>query len=130
MGFGDALVLIPIILKSFTTKKTLGNLFIFAFMFPIVNTIVMTIFQKVIPPDKQGRVLSISLTIATAVSPIGMLISGPLAEIFGIVFLFILSSILGFLTIIIVWFFTNIRKLGDYKIPEQNQEDEDSENKS
>ena len=87
----------------------------------------MTIFQTVIPPDKQGRVLAISITIATAVAPIGMLISGPLAEILGIVFLFILSSILGIITIIIVWFFTNIRKLGDYQIPEQNQDNKGGE---
>ncbi|MCK4381243.1 MAG: MFS transporter [Candidatus Lokiarchaeota archaeon] len=101
--------------------------FIYAFMFPIVNTMIMTIFQTVIPPDKQGRVLAISITIATAVAPIGMLISGPLAEILGIVFLFILSSILGIITIIIVWFFTNIRKLGDYQIPEQNQDNKGGE---
>ncbi|MEE9379456.1 MAG: hypothetical protein V3V33_15630 [Candidatus Lokiarchaeia archaeon] len=56
-----------------------------------------------------------------------MLISGPLAEILGIVFLFILSSILGIISIILVWLFTNIRKLGDYQILEQNQDNEDGE---
>ncbi|NVM34761.1 MAG: MFS transporter [Candidatus Lokiarchaeota archaeon] len=103
--------------------------FIYAFMFPFVNTMIMTIFQTVIPPDKQGRVLSISVAIATAVSPIGMLISGPLAELLGIVFLFILSSILGIISIVIIWFFTSIRKLGDYQIPEQNQDNEDGRKK-
>ncbi len=30
-------------------------------------------------------------------------------------------------SIIIIWIFTNIRKLGDYQIPEQNQDKEDGE---
>lgn len=129
--FGVSFVYIGIIIASLAP---LGNFliisigsFIFAFMFPIINTIIMTMVQTVVPPDKQGRVLAISITIATAVSPIGMVISGPLAEILGIVFLFILSSILGIITMIIVWFFTNIRKLGDYKILEHNQDNEDGE---
>ena len=94
--------------------------FIFAFTFPIINTIIITIMQTTIPPDKQGRILSISISIASVASPIGMFISGPLAELLGIVFLFILSSILGIILIILVWFFSNIRKLEDSKISEQN----------
>ncbi|MFX0074938.1 MAG: MFS transporter, partial [Candidatus Hermodarchaeota archaeon] len=66
--------------------------FIFAFIVPFVNTMFLTILQTVIPPNKQGRVMSNVITIATLVSPIGMVISGPIAEIITIQILFISSA--------------------------------------
>jgi len=73
----------------------------------------LTILQTVIPPDKQGRVMSNVITIVTLVSPIAMLISGPLAELIGITTLFIFSAGLNFIFIIFVWIFSNVRN-NDY----------------
>jgi len=83
--------------------------FIFAFIVPFVNTMFLTILQTVIPPDKQGRVMSNVITIVTLVSPLAMIISGPLAEVIGITTLFMLSSSLNILFIAIVWLFSNIK---------------------
>ena len=83
--------------------------FIFAFIVPFVNTMFLTILQTVIPPDKQGRVMSNVITIVTLVSPVAMIISGPLAELMGITTLFMLSSFLNIIFIVIVWIFSNIR---------------------
>ncbi len=87
--------------------------FMFAFIVPFVNTMFLTILQTVIPPDKQGRVMSNVITIVTLVSPIAMLISGPIAELIGITTLFIISAMLNFIFIIFVWIFSNIRNI-DY----------------
>jgi DHA3 family macrolide efflux protein-like MFS transporter len=87
--------------------------FMFAFIVPFVNTMFLTILQTVIPPDKQGRVMSNVITIVTLVSPIAMLISGPIAELIGITTLFIISAMLNFIFIIFVWIFSNIRN-NDY----------------
>jgi len=87
--------------------------FMFAFIVPFVNTMFLTILQTVIPPDKQGRVMSNVITIVTLVSPIAMLISGPLAELIGITTLFIFSAGLNFIFIIFVWIFSNVRN-NDY----------------
>jgi len=87
--------------------------FMFAFIVPFVNTMFLTILQTVIPPDKQGRVMSNVIIIVTLVSPIAMLISGPLAELIGITTLFVLSAGLNFIFIIFVWIFSNIRN-NDY----------------
>ncbi len=87
--------------------------FMFAFIVPFVNTMFLTILQTVIPPDKQGRVMSNVITIVTLVSPIAMLISGPIAELIGITTLFIISAVLNFIFIIFVWIFSNIRN-NDY----------------
>jgi len=87
--------------------------FMFAFIVPFVNTMFLTILQTVIPPDKQGRVMSNVITIVTLVSPVAMLISGPLAELIGITTLFIFSAGLNFIFIIFVWIFSNVRN-NDY----------------
>ena len=98
--------------------------FLFALMIPIVNTIFLTIIQTEISPENQGRVMSIAIAISTAVSPIGMIISGPLAEILGIVFLFILSAGLGLITIVITWAFSNIGQFGSGKMPDLKDEND------
>ena len=87
--------------------------FIFAFIVPFVNTMFLTILQTVIPPDKQGRVMSNVITIVTLVSPLAMIISGPLAELMGITTLFMVSSSLNIIFIVIIWIFSNIRN-ADY----------------
>ena len=97
--------------------------FLFAFIVPFVNTMFLTILQTVIPPDKQGRVMSNVITIVTLVSPIAMLISGPIAELIGITTLFIICAVLNFIFIIFVWIFSNIRnndydKVYEYELDE------------
>jgi len=97
--------------------------FLFAFIVPFVNTMFLTILQTVIPPDKQGRVMSNVITIVTLVSPIAMIISGPIAELIGITTLFILSAVLNIIFIICVWIFSNIRnndydKVYEYELDE------------
>ncbi|MHA1671218.1 MAG: MFS transporter [Promethearchaeota archaeon] len=87
--------------------------FIFAFIVPFVNTMFLTILQSTIPPDKQGRVMSIVITIATAVSPIGMIISGPLSVIMGIVPLFVSAAAIDMIIVLLIWIFSNIAKI-DY----------------
>jgi len=93
--------------RNFTIISIGG--FIFAFIVPFVNTMFLTILQTVIPPDKQGRVMSNVITIVTLVSPLGMIISGPIAQVIGIEVLFISSSLLNIIFIVIVWMFSNIR---------------------
>ena len=88
----------------------IGALF-HASMIPIANTMFLTILQTKIPPETQGRVFSIVISIAAAVTPLGMLISGPLAELFGIQLLFIIVIYLQFVSIVITWYFTDIKNI-------------------
>ena len=81
----------------------------------------LTILQTVIPPDKQGRVMSNVITIVTLVSPLGMIISGPLAELMGIRTLFMVSSLLNIIFIVIVWMFSNVRNSNYDKIYELDE---------
>ncbi len=97
--------------------------FMFAFIVPFVNTMFLTILQTVIPPDKQGRVMSNVITIVTLVSPVAMIISGPIAELIGITTLFVICAVLNFIFIICVWIFSNVRnndydKVYEYELDE------------
>jgi len=79
---------------------------------PIVNILFQTIIQQKIPPEMQGRVMSVILTVTSSISPLGMFFSGILAEIVDITMLFtvcILIGILGFTCALLV---TDIRYLG------------------
>jgi predicted MFS family arabinose efflux permease len=95
--------------------------FLFAFIVPFVNTMFLTILQTVIPPDKQGRVMSNVITLVTLVSPIAMLISGPLAELIGITTLFIFSAGLNIIFIIFIWIFTNVKNTDYSKVYELDE---------
>ena len=84
---------------------------ILGFNLPIINSLYQTFVQTVVPADKLGRVTSIDHALSSAISPIGALISGPLALIFGIQSLFIYFSLIGILCTIGFWNFTGIRKV-------------------
>jgi len=95
--------------------------FIFAFIVPFVNTMFLTILQTVIPPDKQGRVMSNVITIVTLVSPIGMIISGPIEGLITIEVLFISSASLNIVFLVMVWIFSNIRNTDYSKVYELDE---------
>jgi hypothetical protein len=54
--------------------------FFFAFFVPIINGSSQAIWQAKVAPDLQGRVFSIRRLIAWFVSPLAMLVAGPLAD--------------------------------------------------
>ena len=84
---------------------------ILGFNLPIINSLYQTFIQTTVPADKLGRVTSIDHALSSSISPIGSLISGPLALLFGIQFLFIYFSLIGILSTIGFWSFTGIRKV-------------------
>lgn len=84
---------------------------ILGFNLPIINSLYQTFIQTTVPADKLGRVTSIDHALSSAISPIGALISGPLALLFGIQTLFIYCSLIGILSTIGFWRFTGIRKV-------------------
>jgi DHA3 family macrolide efflux protein-like MFS transporter len=103
---------------SLTTFAPKGNFIVIgigalihASMIPIANTMFLTIFQTKVPSEAQGRVFSIIASTAAAVTPLGMLISGPLAEVFGIVIVFLFSLYLQFASLILTWYFTSIKSV-------------------
>ena len=80
---------------------------------PIINALYQTFIQTVVPADKMGRITSIDNSLSMSISPIATLLSGPLAEIFGVGNLFLYCAILGIIVTILIWNFTSIKTV-DY----------------
>lgn len=66
--------------------------FIIGFTQVFANGPLMAIMQSTVAPDKQGRVFSLLGAGATAMMPLSLLVSGPIADQFGIRFWFIFGG--------------------------------------
>jgi DHA3 family macrolide efflux protein-like MFS transporter len=84
---------------------------ILGFNLPIINSLYQTFLQTTVPVDKLGRVTSIDHTLSSAISPVGSLLSGPMALILGIPLLFFYCGLLGVVITAGFWLATNIRKV-------------------
>ncbi|MFX0094827.1 MAG: MFS transporter [Candidatus Hodarchaeota archaeon] len=80
---------------------------------PIANIHSQTIWQKVVPPEKLGRVFSVRVTIAQFTAPAAMLLGGIVAAVVGIPVLFFICGITQILAIIIAWFMTTLPHVED-----------------
>ncbi|MHA2131866.1 MAG: MFS transporter, partial [Promethearchaeota archaeon] len=86
-------------------------------IFPITVSAYLAILQSAVPKDKVGRIMSIDHMISMAIAPIGALISGPLANLLGIINLLLICAFIGLIYPIFIWFFTKIRHLEHMKEP-------------
>jgi DHA3 family macrolide efflux protein-like MFS transporter len=71
----------------------MGGMFIAGFMNPITNGPVFAIFQTVVAPDMQGRVFTVMGSLTAAMSPLGMIIAGPVADTFGVRVWYVLGGV-------------------------------------
>lgn len=78
--------------------------FIIGFTQVFANGPLMAIFQSTIAPDKQGRVFSLLGAGATAMMPLSLLFSGPIADQFGIRFWYIFGGSVCILMTVIAFF--------------------------
>lgn len=62
----------------------IAGLFLTGLAIPITNGPIGALFQSLVRNDMQGRVMSLVNSAATAISPLGLLIAGPLSDALGI----------------------------------------------
>ena len=103
------------------------GMLIIGFALPMANISSQTIWQTVVPKEKLGRVMSVRIAIAQMTAPVGMILSGVIAEAISIQYLFIASLILGVLALAISWFLTSVRKVEDDIVYDSEDEKEISE---
>jgi DHA3 family macrolide efflux protein-like MFS transporter len=82
---------------------------VMAFCVPIANVSIQTTIQTVVPMKMQGRVNSVTMALASAAQPFGMILSGIIVEFTRTANLFLGCSGLGVLVLTLSWFFTDIR---------------------
>lgn len=67
--------------------------FLAGFANPLTNGPIFAVMQSVVEPGMQGRVFTLLGSVATAMTPLGLIIAGPVADKFGVQTWFILGGI-------------------------------------
>ncbi len=89
-GIGLALVgLVPA--NGF--PMAVGAMFFAWYMNPIANGSLFAVLQTIVPADMQGRVFTLLNSAAWAMVPLGLIVAGPLADVFGVRFWFLLAGV-------------------------------------
>ncbi|MFX1562861.1 MAG: MFS transporter [Promethearchaeota archaeon] len=98
---------------------------------PIANVSSQTIWQKVVPPEKIGRVFSVRTTIAQFTAPFAFLVSGILASFIDIPLLFVTFSTILIIVLILAWTLTTLprveQQLEEHKTDTQEEKGEERE---
>ena len=102
IGLGIGVMLIGLAPASLFIVAIIGSILL-GVTIPITNGPIGALLQSIIRPDMQGRVMSLLVSGATAISPLGLLIAGPLSDALGIQvwfwiggFICVLIGIVGF----------------------------------
>ncbi|MCP4519353.1 MAG: MFS transporter [Delftia sp.] len=70
-----------------------GAVFCIGFMDPIVGGSLQAVQQATVPPDMQGRVFTLVRSGTAIMSPLGMVIAGPVADAQGVQFWYLLTGV-------------------------------------
>lgn len=98
--------------EHFISFLILGlGLFISGLTLPVANVSSEAIWGVTVPREILGRVYAVRRTIAQATAPVAMLLSGFLAEAFGLVFILFLAAGFGVFLLAFTWFFTPLPRV-------------------
>jgi DHA3 family macrolide efflux protein-like MFS transporter len=79
----------------------LGGMLLTGVMIAFTSGPLTALVQAIVPPDKQGRVLTLMLSIANLATPIGLAIAGPVSDKVGVNTLYTLSGIACLVTALV-----------------------------
>lgn len=91
----------------------IAAIFVFGFMVSISNSSFFSMLQAQVPHEIQGRVFTLMMSTNVAIAPIGLAIAGPVVEITGLRFWYLLSGTIFVLAGIIDHSVPLINKLED-----------------
>jgi DHA3 family macrolide efflux protein-like MFS transporter len=72
-----------------------GAVFVGAGMQVMTNGPIQALLQTTVVPDMQGRVFSLVTALATAITPLGLLVAGPVADLLGVRSWYIVAGLVG-----------------------------------
>jgi len=84
---------------------------VMGFSVPLFGAPITALFQGLIDPAKLGRVMSLYMTIAMLMAPIGLMVAGPLAEQVGVARWFTISGVLIAVMGLVAWSLPAVRAL-------------------
>lgn len=89
------------------------GMFMLGLMLPLVNVTMVTILQISIPLEMQGRVMSFVMALATAIMPVGMILSGVIAENITTKLLMLITMGLAAVMTSLFWAFSDLKYAAD-----------------
>jgi DHA3 family macrolide efflux protein-like MFS transporter len=90
----------------------IGNL-LWGFSRPIIDGLIFAILQSTLPPEVLGRVFSLMLSACAAMTPLGLLVAGPVADTLGVQAWFVLTGTLTLSASALGFTIPAVRKLED-----------------
>jgi DHA3 family macrolide efflux protein-like MFS transporter len=82
----------------------LASMFAFGFLLPFVNGPIHALFQSLVEPNMQGRVMSLLNSVAGAMMPVSLLVAGPVSDATSLQTWFWIAGILNFALAITAFF--------------------------
>jgi DHA3 family macrolide efflux protein-like MFS transporter len=70
-----------------------GIMFVIGFTSPMIDGPLFAVLQSVVAPEMQGRVFLLVISMAKAMSPLGLILAGPLADAFGVRVWFLVGGV-------------------------------------
>jgi DHA3 family macrolide efflux protein-like MFS transporter len=90
---------------------------------PIINGPILATLQSSVKPEMQGRVFTLIVSLATATTPIGLIIAGPLADRFGVQTWYVFGGLGCFALGIFAFLRRSIRELDQQAIQAESASD-------
>jgi DHA3 family macrolide efflux protein-like MFS transporter len=110
LGFG---LLIMGMLPGGAMLAAFVAMFLLGIAMPVTNGPIFALIQATVEPEMQGRVITLLISLAGAVSPLGLAVAGPLAQTLGIQAWFLGAGLLCLLMSGIAWFVPAVIRLDD-----------------
>lgn len=114
IGLGLGVILIGLAPANLLALALVGSV-LMGIMLPMANGPIGALLQSIVRPDMQGRILSMVSSGAIAISPLGLLIAGPLSDALGIRVWFWAGGVLCVLTAIAGFFIPVVMNIEQHK---------------
>jgi DHA3 family macrolide efflux protein-like MFS transporter len=92
VGMGLGFLIVGLAPAAFFPMAVGATLFV-GLMGPIVNGPVFAVVQAVVAPEMQGRVFTLMLSVAAGMSPLGLIVAGPVADSLGVQTWFVVGGV-------------------------------------
>jgi DHA3 family macrolide efflux protein-like MFS transporter len=115
--FGTAIGMLLVgIAHNVAFQLALTGIFIAGLMNVLINGPAFALLQSVVDAEMQGRVLSLVISLANAMTPLGLLVAGPLADKTGVSAMFIFASLVFVISGVFALINPDVRDIEDSQV--------------